>query len=110
MAGRKPAPDQPPRVRQKDPQEQKPHADPWMPPPSEEADIGALKAVAAGQASPEQQKRALNYIVYVACGTYDLAYRPRGDRDTCFALGRQFVGQHLVTLVNLDLSKQQRST
>lgn len=79
---------------------------PWLPPPWEKADASALQALQAGQATPEQQKRALDWIIRQAAGTYDLAYRPGaedGNRDTTFALGRQFVGQQIVKLLNLAL-------
>lgn len=107
MAGRKiptPAP-----LRQKDPQEQIPTKRAFDTPPYEEADIGALKALAAGEASAEQQKRALNYIVHVASATYDWGFRP-DQRETDIMLGRQMVGKHVVYLVNYDLSKFKRST
>jgi hypothetical protein len=79
---------------------------PWKPPSFEPADAAALQALARGSATMDQQKRALNWIVHNACATYDLAYRPGagdGERDTSFALGRQFVGQQIVKLLNLKI-------
>lgn len=77
---------------------------PWYPPPYELADISALKGLAAGTASPEQQQRALKWIVENACGTYQLSYRPTSDRDTSFAEGRRFVGLQIVKALHLDIS------
>lgn len=72
-----------------------------MPVPYEIADATAMKALAVGTASPEQQLRVLAWIQRRACGLPDWPYRPgANDRDTLIALGRQFVGhqiQHLIT-------------
>lgn len=77
---------------------------PWKPPGAEPADTAALQALARGTATSDQQKRALDWIVLQACGTYDLAYRPGDtDRDTNIALGRQFVGQQIVKQLKLKI-------
>lgn len=71
----------------------------------EEADIYAIRALAAGNANESQQKRALDWIIHRAAGTYDLSYRPggpEGDRETVFAEGRRFVGSQIVKLTKLD--------
>lgn len=77
----------------------------YTPPPYEIADIGAIKALATGTANEGQQKRALRWIIEVACGTYDLSYRPASDRETVFAEGRRFVGLQLVKALHLDTTK-----
>lgn len=82
-----------------------PKTAPWYPPVYELADFYAIKNLAAGSASPEQQRRALKWIVENACGTYDLSYRPNSDRDTAFAEGRRFVGLQIVKAVQLDMTK-----
>ena len=74
----------------------------WAPPDYALADIYAIQAVASGRASPDQQKRAMDYIIRVLAGTYDMAYRPDSARDTDFALGKQWVGQCLVFFVNIN--------
>lgn len=76
----------------------------YFPPPYEIADFSALKGLAAGTASPEQQQRALKWIIEAACGTYELSYRPESDRDTAFAEGRRFVGLQIVKALHYDLS------
>lgn len=80
----------------------------YYPAPYDEHVIGAMKALAAGNASEGQQRLALRWIVEAACATYDQPYRPGvcGDRDTAFACGRQFVGQQLVKLVNMPLPER----
>lgn len=71
--------------------------------PYELADATALKRLADGTASPEQQQRALKWVIEGACATYDLSYRP-GDRDTCFSEGRRFVGLQIVKMLKLNTS------
>lgn len=82
-----------------------PKAEPWKPPHYADEDAGAIQALLRGEAMPHQQQRALAYIIETLCGTYDMSYRPSGDRDTCFAEGKRFVGNQLVKLSKLNLSK-----
>jgi len=84
---------------------------PWKPVPYELADVSAIQALVAGTATPEQQRRALDWIIYKAAGTYDFPYRPGPDgaRNTDLALGRLFVGQQIVKLTRLNLGKLRRS-
>lgn len=77
---------------------------PWFPPPYELADVNALRGLASGTASPEQQQRALKWIIENACATYQLSYRPTSDRDTSFAEGRRFVGLQIVKALHIDTS------
>ena len=80
---------------------------PWHPAPYEEADVYAIKALAAGKATEGQQQRALGWIVNTLCGTYDLSFRDgeHGDRSTVFAEGKRFVGLQLVKLTKLVLKQ-----
>lgn len=84
----------------------KTHQDPWKPVAYDVADAAALQALSEGRATPEQQIRALKWIVEIASGTYDLSFRPgsTGDRDTAFAEGRRFVGMSCVKLTKLNLA------
>ena len=74
---------------------------PWHPAPYEDADTYAIKALAAGVANDGQQKRALAWIINTLCGTYDMSFRPEGDRETVFAEGKRFVGMQLVKQTKL---------
>ena len=79
---------------------------PWKPPEYDQADAAAIQALVEGRAGSAQQKRAIKWIIEKACGTYDFAFRPggaEGERDTGIALGRQFVGQQIVKLVNIKI-------
>lgn len=83
---------------------------PWKPPKWDDADAGALQALARGEADEGAQKRALDFIVHKLCATYDLHYRPgtEGQRDTDFALGRAFPGQQIRKLLIINLSALRR--
>jgi len=76
----------------------------WHPAPYELADIAAIKGLAGGTATPEQQQRALRWLIETVCCTYELSFRPNSDRDTAFAEGRRFVGLQVVKALKLDLS------
>lgn len=83
---------------------------PWMPAPYEIADATAMKALAGGIATPEQQRRALGWIQRIACGLPDWPYRPGAtDRDTNIALGRQFVGHQIQRLITAPTAAMQRN-
>lgn len=82
--------------------------DPHIPPSYNSKDVRAIQALYQGNANAEQQQHALKWIVEIAASTYDLAYRPGGEegrRATDFALGRMFVGQQIVKLAKIKLSK-----
>lgn len=82
----------------------KPRAKAWLPPKYTIADVHAVKALARGEATADQQKRALDWIVHAAAGAYELSFRSDGDggeRETAFAEGRRFVGMQVVKLVNM---------
>ena len=66
-------------------------------------DAVAIRSLAQGVASPDQQKRAITFIVNNMAGTYDLSYRPESDRDTTFAEGKRFVGLQIVKMTTLNL-------
>lgn len=82
----------------------KPDASPWKPIPWEPADVSAIQALHRGDASPEQQKRVLDYIINDICDTYGLSYRPASDRDTTFAEGKRFVGLQIVAKLKFNLA------
>jgi len=79
---------------------------PWLPADWEQADVSALQALLKGEATPDQQKRALDWIIVSAAGTYEQSYRPGGqdgERDTCFAEGRRFVGNQIIKALKISL-------
>ena len=64
----------------------------------------AAQALARGDATPEQQKGFANWLVNVACATYDISFHPDSERATAFAEGRRFVGTQFVKLTKLSLN------
>lgn len=83
-----------------------PSWDPWKPADWAVQDAAAIQALQRGDATPEQQRHALTFIVNTIAATYDGSFRPGpdGDRVTAFAEGKRFVGNQIVKLANLNLS------
>lgn len=84
---------------------------PWVPPEWELADASSIQALARGEANPDQQKRALDFIVNKLARTYDLSFcpGPEGDRETSMSEGRRFVGLQIVKLINVNTSLLRRN-
>jgi len=80
---------------------------PYAPPTYTDADVAAIQALQKGEATPDQQQRALEWIVNQAAGTYDLEYRP-DSRDHAFCSGRRFVGLQIVKLSKISLAALNR--
>ncbi len=82
---------------------------PWMPVSTvgKKADVAALQAMRRGEANADQQVRALEFILETICDRNGMSFRPGSDggRDTAFAEGRRFVGNQIVKLTKLPLSK-----
>lgn len=66
------------------------------------ADASAIQAVVKGEASPEQQRRAMNWIIYNCAAVNDLEYRP-DQRDHAFVSGKRFVGLEIITLIKINV-------
>lgn len=89
------------------PRKPKDASKPYMPAPYSKYDVYALKALQSGTATPDQQQRALAWIINKCCRTYDLPYHPggeEGNRDSILAMGMMHAGQQIVKLVNFDAS------
>ncbi len=82
-----------------------PHKDPLVPPDYVEADVQAVRAVFRGTATPDQQRRAMEWIINFNCCTFDLSYRPGGGDLTAFAEGRRQAGLNLVWMLQYAPSK-----
>lgn len=66
-------------------------------------DAAALQALARGEARPDQQRRALDWVVKTAAGTYQTSFVPGAPDASAFAEGRRFVGLQVVKLLSLNL-------
>lgn len=74
----------------------------WHPPQYAQADCRAIQALASGEAGPEDQKRALDWIIYQACGTYDEPFRPGEPDAVMYMLGRRSVALAIIKLIKLS--------
>jgi len=70
--------------------------------------IRALQAVWTGTANEGQQQLAMTFIVDDLCERSVNQYYPT-DRDTAFALGKKFVGDHIAGAINAKLGKIQEA-
>lgn len=66
-------------------------------------DVSALQALARGEADADQQRRALDWIIRRAAGTYQVSFQPGAPDATAFSEGRRFVGTEIVKLLALSL-------
>ena len=64
----------------------------------------AIQALIKGEATPDQQRGAMNWLINQACGTYNTSFSAIGDRETCFAEGRRYVGSQIVKLNTLSIN------
>lgn len=70
------------------------------------ADVRAIQQLHAGEATPDQQRRALMWILTKASGANDVQFRLGGidgQRETDFGLGRAFVGQQILGILKINL-------
>jgi hypothetical protein len=68
--------------------------------------IRAIQAVWSGTANESQQMLAISFIVDDLCGRASNQFYPT-ERDTAFALGKKFVGDHIAGAINANLGKIQ---
>ena len=76
---------------------------PHAPAAYDDEDVAAVKAVAAGNASPGQQKRCLTWIIHKAAMTYDETFVPAQPDVSAFLAGRRNVGNQVLKLVNVPI-------
>jgi len=76
----------------------------WLPAEWDLPDASALQALGRGDATPEQQKRALTVIVEKLAGTYEHTFVPGGQDQTIYLEGRRSVGLQIVKLLKVDLA------
>lgn len=67
----------------------------WLYTEANRSECLALKAVYAGTATPDQQRKAMQWILVKACRVNDLNYRPTppfAEQDTFISIGKRSVG------------------
>lgn len=67
----------------------------------EPADASALQALQRGEASPEQQKRALDWFITHAAGAYNVSFVPGSQDASAFMEGRRYAGLQAVKLLKI---------
>ena len=82
-----------------------PKEKPWLPPDYDDRVVYAVRALSQGNANQGQQAIIMRWIRYIT-EFEGSAFRPGGadgDRDTNFALGKQFVGQQFFKMLHPEL-------
>lgn len=79
----------------------KPLREPWHPADWDKADAIAMQALQRGEATPDQQIRALKWIVNAAAMTYDETFVAGQQDVSAFLAGRRSVGTQIVKLCNV---------
>ncbi len=85
--------------------------DPWLTIEFKPADSNAVAALSRGAATPEQQIRAMEFIVETICMRGGMSFRPggpEGDRNTAFAEGRRFVGNTIHRMALIQLTREEQ--
>jgi hypothetical protein len=72
------------------------------------ADLAAVKALHAGTASPEQQRRALDWIMKSVAGIGEVSFHPGDSHATAFREGRRFVGLILANVLAKSMDALRR--
>ncbi len=70
-------------------------------------EVAAIKALAVGTATEQQQIAALHFILVGVCRVDDEPYVPgvNGERDTAYRLGMRRVGTFVRSLIHADIKK-----
>lgn len=75
---------------------------PWATAAYDIADVSAVQALDSGTATPDQQKRALKWIVEGAGQVGDDAFIPGHPETSQYLMGRQSVGKQVIKLLKID--------
>lgn len=79
-------------------------APPWQPCEVSRPEHAAIKALFEGKATEDQQHQFIEWFRR-ATAMGDMEFHPLGDRESCFASGKRFIGRMFFTLVKSSLSK-----
>lgn len=80
--------------------------EPWHPAKYEDRHIYAIKALLRGDATPDQQKFAMEWIVQSAAMTHEQSFYPKDPLVTAFVEGRRSVGLQIIKLANLKVQSK----
>lgn len=79
---------------------------PWEPAPATVAEVHAIKALYAGDATKDQQAAVVRWLQKATAGG-ELEFRAGSERESCFAGGKRFVWLQFSTLVKADPPQEQ---
>ncbi len=68
------------------------------------ADVAAIQHLMAGDATPEQQRRGMEWIINKASRAFDNTWFSGNQHDSSFLAGRAFVGQQILGVNKINLS------
>jgi len=76
--------------------------------PVDDVDSYAIQALFRGEASPEQQVRAMKCLIHELCGTYNMTFDPDNGKWQDFNEGKRHIGRTLVNIstINVGIIKQ----
>jgi hypothetical protein len=81
---------------------------PWQNPKFDLAEAAAIQALFRGDATADQQKTAIDYVVSEVCALKYWPCDPLNPTNTNIALGKHAVGHFIVMLKNLNLTLLKR--
>lgn len=64
-----------------------------------------MQALDRGEATPDQQRRALKWVIESACQVGEDAFVPGHPETTQYLVGRQSPGKQIIKLLKLNLSQ-----
>lgn len=76
---------------------------PFKPMEYTKAQSHVFKALSKGEATEQQQKDAVAFLINDLCKTYDSAFHPVEPRWQDFKLGMQHIGQQVRFLINSSM-------
>jgi hypothetical protein len=68
-------------------------------------EAAAVKALFKGDATPEQQQRAVEFILLRLCGVTQRTFDPLNPHATAFAEGQRDIGLQLNGIRDMDITK-----
>jgi hypothetical protein len=77
---------------------------PHAPSPIDRSVAASIKALAKGEASPEQQMMALRWVVLECAGKDKDTFFPENARLSDFASGKRFVGSQIDSIIAMPMS------
>lgn len=75
------------------------------PTPFTTPEVGAMQALARGEASAHQQRTAYDWLLKIASGIGSQSFRAGDSHAMAFMEGRRFVGAQMVALTMIDINK-----